>query len=309
MSTYADAVDWSALGRAPDPCLICGEVEHRRLHAPTFEGRIAEASNYFLANRTATAHGPIVRCRGCGFVFTSPRFSANLYDEIYGSITAPERTDRAFEDAKRARFQRLGRLVRERFPAGGADFLDLGCGDGSFLRFMDDARGRGFEVGPPGRRTAGPCEIVTGDWSSFAGSGDCPAASLDFLTAFDVFEHLPDLERSVADIRRVLKPGGVVYASVPNVDSLVARAMGGRWNMLLLEHLWYFSPQTLERLMARNGFDQMEIRPVPFDAPLAHVATRLAQTFGMKGAFRPGPLSRIVLPIPAGIMLGVYRAI
>jgi hypothetical protein len=39
----------------------------------------------------------------------------------------------------------------------------------------------------------------------------------------------------------------------------------------------------------------------------AHIATRLAQTFGMRGIFSAGPISRLVLPTPAGIMHGVFR--
>jgi hypothetical protein len=77
--------------------------------------------------------------------------------------------------------------------------------------------------------------------------------------------------------------------------------------VLLLEHLWYFSPKTLERLMARFGLELLAIRSVPYDAPILHLVTRLAQTFGMTGTFRGGPISRLILPIPAGIMLSVFR--
>jgi hypothetical protein len=122
-----------------------------------------------------------------------------------------------------------------------------------------------------------------------------------------VLEHLPRIEEDVALIRTVLKPGGLFFASVPNVESLVAKAMRKHWNMLLLEHLWYFSPTTLERLMARHGFECLATRSLPYDAPIAHIATRLAQSVGMKGVFGVGPISRAVLPTPAGIMLGVFR--
>ena len=67
--------------------------------------------------------------------------------------------------------------------------------------------------------------------------------------------------------------------------------MGKHWNILLLEHLWYFAkPGTLERVMARYGFEHVTTRSLPYDAPVAHIATRLAQNAGMKGAFRAGPL-------------------
>ena len=186
-------------------------------------------------------------------------------------------------------------------------FLDFGCGDGAFLRQFDSPTGRGFEIGAEGRRRAGPCEVVIGDWAKIAGSPIFPPAAFDFVVAFDVLEHLPRIEEDVALIRTVLKSRGLFFASVPNIGSFVAKAMGKRWNMLLLEHLWYFSPKTLERMMARYGFELLTTQPLPFDAPLAHIATRLAQTFGMRGTFSAGPISRLVLPTPAGIMLGVFR--
>lgn len=131
----------------------------------------------------------------------------------------------------------------------------------------------------------------------------------DFVTAFDVLEHLPRLREDVALIRKVLKPGGLFFASVPNIESTVARAMGRRWNMILLEHLWYFSPPTYRRMMSELGFEALHIQGVPFDAPIAHLATRLAQTFGMKGAQRAGLLSALIVPVPAGLMLGVFRKV
>jgi SAM-dependent methyltransferase len=291
---------------APDPCLVCGSQTKEMLYSPTYDKSVYEASNYFLANRTATAHGMIVRCRECHFVFTSPRFSDRDYDRIYSGIKPPADLDPAFERAKISRFKRLAAIVRKYEPRE-APFLDFGCGDGGFLRQFDSAAGRGFEVGGSGRLTAGKSEIVTGDWAEVARFPEFGLSKFDFAVAFDVLEHLPRIERDLDLIRAVIKPGGMFFATVPNVESLVARAMGKRWNMLLLEHLWYFSPRTLGRLMARHGFDAVRFSPFSFDAPIAHLATRIAQTFGMKGTFKVGSMSRAILPVPAGIMLGVFR--
>jgi SAM-dependent methyltransferase len=304
----AALIDWRLAGAEPDPCLVCDEVAHRAVYPPTYAGTLDQASAFFLERRTATAHGPIVGCSSCGFVFTSPRFSPADYDAIYGGIPPSAATDGAFEVAKLARFRRLASIVRRFQPEGGT-FLDFGCGDGGFLRAYGDRAGRGFEVGSPGRRMAGPYPVITGDWGEVAGSAATPLGSLDFIVAFDVLEHLPRLERDVRLVKTVLKPGGLFFASVPNIESLVARLMGKRWNMLLLEHLWYFSPATFERFMQRLGFELVHLRPVPFDASVGHIATRLAQTFGKTGRVELGLLSRLVLPTPAGIMLGVFRSL
>lgn len=306
--TAAAAIDWRQLGNGPDPCIVCGSGRQALLYPPTYRGSIEAASAYFLAHRTATAHGPIARCGECGFVFTSPRFDPRDYDRIYRAVRPPENMDSAFQAAKVARFERLGAIVRKFQPSHGP-FLDFGCGDGSFLEVFEDPAGLGFEVGSAGRRTVGRCEIVTGDWASVAGKSPFPERGFDFVTAFDVLEHLPRLKEDVELIRQVLKPGGLFFASVPNIESAVARIMGRRWNMILLEHLWYFSPDTYRRMMSECGFETLHIQGVPFDAPVAHLATRLAQTFGMKGTLNPGPLSKLILPVPAGLMLGVFRKV
>ncbi len=300
-------IKWPPVTPGADPCLVCHNVDLEPLYAPTYFGSIADASEFFLAGRTATAHGPIVRCRGCGFVFTSPRFSPEQYSRIYGAIGASiDHDGDALDQAKVARFSRLAKIVRS-YVSKDADFLDLGCGDGSFLRLMDDPRGRGFEVGPAGHGMAGRSPVTVGDWADYAGSRECPPGSLDFITAFDVFEHLPLIDQDVSLIRSVLKPGGFLFVTVPNAGSAIARLLGARWNMLLLEHLWYFTPVTLDRLLARHGFEPVESRAVPFDAPISHIASRLAQTFGARGKVSLGPLDRVVLPTPAGVMLSVYR--
>lgn len=299
-------LNWTELAGASDPCLVCGCTEHDTLYKPTFQASLEEAPDYFLAHRKATAHGPIVKCRSCGFVFTSPRFSAQDYDRIYQSIPTPHEGNSAFDPAKTARFRRLAREVRRNVDQG--PHLDFGCGDGAFLQMLDYPGGLGFEIGPPGRRSAGAADIITGNWADVGGSSDVPPGSMDFVTAFDVLEHLPRIREDVALLRRVLKPGGLFFVSVPNVQSMAARVMGHRWNMLLLEHLWYFSPDTLRTFLAASGFEHIKTVSVPFDAPIPHIITRLAQTFGFKGALPVGRFSRAVLPVPAGIMLGIFRA-
>lgn len=289
-----------------DPCLVCRSLSNAICYESTFPGGVEEASNYFLAHRIATAHGTIVRCLDCGFVFTSPRFASSDYDQIYSTVRPPTNLDPSFETAKTARFSRLTSIIRE-FQPRDVPFLDFGCGDGGFLREFNSPSGRGFEIGPEDRRQAGSCEIFTGNWAKIAGSEILPPASVDFIVAFDVLEHLPRIEEDVELIRTVLKPRGFLFVSVPNIESFIAKAMGKHWNMLLLEHLWYFSPRTLERMMARHGFEMVTTRSLPFDASIAHIATRLAQSFGMKGTFGVGSVSRLVLPTPAGIMLGVFR--
>jgi hypothetical protein len=110
-------VDWAAASRAPDPCLVCGSLAKEPLYPSTYIGSVAEAPAYFLAHRSATAHAPIVRCLDCCFVFTSPRFAAQDYDQIYKAVRLPPSLDPPSEAAKASRFRRLATIVRGSTPA------------------------------------------------------------------------------------------------------------------------------------------------------------------------------------------------
>jgi hypothetical protein len=210
--------------------------------------------------------------------------------------------------ATRRRFARLHRRIAGHVEIAGP-FLDFGCGDGDFLRDAGSAAGLGFEVGAPAQRP-GPAgtTIISGSWNSVAGSARVPFGSQRFVTAFDVFEHLACLEDDISLIRRVLQSRGHLFVTVPDIGSLMARAAGARWNLILLEHLWYFNARTLDRLLVRLGFEPRGHSSVPYDAAVSHIVTRAAQAMGRPTPpSLPGWLKRLVLPAPAGVLFAAYR--
>jgi hypothetical protein len=93
---------------------------------------------------------------------------------------------------------------------------------------------------------------------------------------------------------------------VPNVASTVARLSGERWNCYLLEHLWYFSPDTLSIFLRRHGFAKRMIRPFLFPADLGTLASRVEQTYAIKLPL-PSFLRNLTVPLPAGVMFGAFQ--
>jgi SAM-dependent methyltransferase len=96
-------------------------------------------------------------------------------------------------------------------------------------------------------------------------------ASFDLAVCVEVLEHLNRPDHAVGEIARILAPGGVLVATVPNVvfwrrrlDSLV-----GRWHPLgdeysLTEpwrdpHLRFFTPRTFGAMIAANGFEDVRV--------------------------------------------------
>jgi SAM-dependent methyltransferase len=86
-----------------------------------------------------------------------------------------------------------------------------------------------------------------------------PDHTFDVITMYDVLEHIPDLHEILNAVRRILKPNGILVVQSPNIDSLMARLTGSAWNWLTPpDHLYHFTPSTMRRLLADQGFNVIE---------------------------------------------------
>jgi hypothetical protein len=75
------------------------------------------------------------------------------------------------------------------------------------------------------------------------------------VTSIEVFEHVTEPLEEARRIRMLLRPGGALYVTTPNFASLTRRLVGARWRAIEYpEHLNYFTPSTLDKLLSRAGF-------------------------------------------------------
>jgi SAM-dependent methyltransferase len=85
-----------------------------------------------------------------------------------------------------------------------------------------------------------------------------PEGHFDVVTAFYVVEHLPDPITFLKECHRVLKPGGLLLLRYPHTTPIknLLRLLGIENRLYdLPAHLSDFSPETIQRLLAKGGFD------------------------------------------------------
>jgi SAM-dependent methyltransferase len=139
--------------------------------------------------------------------------------------------------------------------------LDLGCSSGAFLQSLPAADWQlyGIEMSAESAKEA---QQKTGA-NVFVGEIDqagFPPASFDVITCFDVLEHLYEPRRVMAKVAEWLKPGGIFYVLVPNIDSAEARIFGTYWHGLELpRHLFHYSPASLTFLAESAGLSQVSL--------------------------------------------------
>ena len=120
-------------------------------------------------------------------------------------------------------------------------------------------------------------------------------------------EHLAEPDAIMNNITSILKPGGWLFCSLPNISSLTARLFGETWNCLLLEHLWYFDPKTLSRYLRRFRFEQIEVSEIWYPADVGSIFKRIEQTYGWNSFHVPKIIENRVISLPIGLMFGAYR--
>jgi len=82
-----------------------------------------------------------------------------------------------------------------------------------------------------------------------------PHEYFDQVVVWHVLEHLADPRGTLAEIRRVLKPGGKLVVAVPNYSSLQSRCFGAGWFHLdAPRHLFHFPVKGLRHLLESTGF-------------------------------------------------------
>lgn len=190
----------------------------------------------------------LVRCARCGLTFASRRPSDAELEAHYGSYG-----DWPDSDLTRRRYREVLRRLEPHRSVGRV--LDMGCGAGYFL---EEAARAGWE---PHGSTVGSLSIdmCRGKGLHVVSAEEAadafPAAHFDAATAFEVVEHLRDPAVEAALLARVLRPGGLLYCTTPNFDSLSRRLLGPEWRVIAYpEHLIYFTAATLARWIEPFGF-------------------------------------------------------
>jgi len=151
-------------------------------------------------------------------------------------------------------------------PETARTILDIGCGAGGYGRTLKASRTAievwGVESNPDIAQIAAKHldRVVI---ASFPGPVDVPSNSFDVVQFNDVLEHMADPWEALRQANQILKPTGVVVASIPNVRylpvlfNLVVR---GEWKytpsgVLDSTHLRFFTRSGIRSLFSDCGYD------------------------------------------------------
>lgn len=159
-----------------------------------------------------------------------------------------------------------------------AELLDMGANFGHFLKTLgEDFKTTGIEISP----VAVEWSIKNFQVNNHVGSVYAVPQELvkeyDAVSLWDVIEHVPEAQKALQGLNRLLKKDGYLFLSTPDVGSLVAKIMGRYWHYIdPVQHIILFNRQILSELLEKAGFEVVEIRTFGHYYRLRYILDRLA---------------------------------
>ncbi len=266
-----------APGAQTAACAACGArelVAHIVVAAPAGDQWLIPSTTQF-----GSALADIARCGRCGHMQLDPMPDSGMLARAYAHAASEDYI--AEETGQRATGRRALERIETYLPGRGA-LLDVGC----WLGFLPaEARDRGWR--PLGLEpSAFACayarerlglEVQNADLFS----AQLPASAFDAVTMGDVIEQLRNPGEALLRIASLMRPGGVLWLALPDAGSRVARRLGRRWWSVLPTHVQYFTRGSITSLLARCGFQVLEIATAPKALTMRYYLDRI-------GGYSPG---------------------
>ena len=189
------------------------------------------------------------------------------YEESMQEFDQPQGTLPTGKSAARYA-ARMGSILRGAanrlgIPPRELRLLDVGCSSGALLKVAHE---NGFQVSgaEPAPQAAQTAQSMGFDvFPGFLQDAHFPDNHFDIVTLFEVIEHLTDPIALVSEIRRILKPGGILLLGTANASSWTVGFIGNRWEYFDIRshggHISFFNPTSTRLLAERTGFEVARI--------------------------------------------------
>ena len=208
---------------------------------------------------------PHVKCNVCSLVYVNPILNEHEYKKLW---SAEDSWEVILENPEQVKMQLLEAnysmdIVQLYLKNDKASFCDVGCGPGTLLV---EAKKRGYSVYgiEPNKRCHKQLDQkgipFTGDFFPLK---ENVTKTFDCVFLLNTLEHLHDPLNIVKEVKKLIKPKGYIYISVPHIDSFVSRLLrekagvfGGH------SHIQFFSHITLSNLLQKTGFEVIEYETI-----------------------------------------------
>lgn len=239
-------------------CPVCGVTNYKRF-AVGFDYEIQTCSNPWK----------LVQCQDCEHIWLNPRPAIDelsvIYPPTYYAYNYQDEVNPIALQGKAWLDTLKMKAVLSNLSSTPKSFLDIGCGDGRFLKVMEKQgvskkNNYGLELD---EQVVKP--LFDDGYQVFCDRVEdttkIPSHSLDLITMFHVIEHVDDPGSVIARVKEWLSEDGIFAIETPNIDSFDARLFKNNyWGGYHIPRHWnLFKPSTITKLLEDNDLEVISI--------------------------------------------------
>lgn len=245
----------------------------------------------------------IVQCKQCAHTFTQrvpeqdaigPYYAAASY--VSHSDTQEGLINKLYHRIRNITLANKKRLVQKTTNKKQGILLDVGCGTGAFINTMKMAQWHVTGLEPDASARAKAASLYGIEPLPSHEIFNLPAQQYDAISMWHVLEHVHQLHEYIEQLKLLLKDDGVLFVAVPNSTSYDAAHYGKHWAAYdVPRHLYHFTPNSMQYLMAQHGLKIKATQPMWFDSFYVSMLSEQYQTgkSNLMKAFFVGLLSNI----------------
>jgi 2-polyprenyl-3-methyl-5-hydroxy-6-metoxy-1,4-benzoquinol methylase len=226
-----------------------------------------QVTDHFLTKE----HFHLAKCSPCGFLITNPRPDAQNLSKYYQSddyLSHGKKknslTSSLYSLVKDYSLGKKYQLINSIKPKG--TLLDIGSATGEFLNFFKKKKWQVTGIEPAEAPRQYSIENYGLKVLPEEKIDQLSAGQFDVITLWHVLEHVPDLNKHMEQISKLLAPDGLLVVALPNHLSWDAQHYGDHWaGYDVPRHLYHFTPGTISKLLSKYSFEIFKTEPMKFD--------------------------------------------
>lgn len=203
----------------------------------------------------------IYRCTNCTHRYLNPRVKFDVAERLYmDDKTASDIYTQPLQvEIDETKYQYGLDLIEQLLPNSRNKIMDLGCGAGVFLKMAERNGWKqcvGVDINQRYSDIYNAQDGIQFINSSFERLEPGKLGKeYDVISMWSVLEHLYDVHYILKELITMIRPGGLLFILVPNVESLATRLMRERSPTFNWKHVSHFSPKSLVEIMRIHGLE------------------------------------------------------
>jgi 2-polyprenyl-3-methyl-5-hydroxy-6-metoxy-1,4-benzoquinol methylase len=212
----------------------------------------------------------IYACKSCELKFTNPRPADDSLAKYYDSDEYISHTNIGtsfvntfYKIARKFALRGKRKLIEKHSER--KTLLDIGCGTGHFMASCKANNWKVMGVEPNDIAREQAIQNTTAKiYKELSDVGD---EQFDTITMWHVLEHLPDLDKTITILKRLITTNGTIIIAVPNFETYEENKFKEYWAAYdVPRHLYHFNKTSIKTLSKKHGLKIVKISPMWLDS-------------------------------------------